>query len=925
MKKQVFLIASLLGSVAVTAQTNSVGIGTAIPNSSAILDITSTSKGVLLPRVSLGSVTDGTAITTPATGLLVYNTNAAMPAGTGIFYNSGTPAAPLWARLPNVAGNSAPVVGETIIWNGTTYVTGYPAVAVATGTPLTGNGNAATPLTVNNKLPIYNADSLQGIKISSTAPANNQVLLYNASTTQYVPSAVPGDNWGTQSAVTSGAAISGNGLLATPLVVNNTLAIFNADSLRGTKVSTAAPVNGQSLVFNSTNNDYEPGTQTITTSGPAISGNGTSALPITVNNKLAIYNADSLQGIKISATAPINNQVLVYNSSTGQYAPATAPGDNWGTQTAVTSGAAISGNGLAGSPLVVNNTTALFNANSIQGTGVSTNAPVTGQVLVFNGSTYVPTSLSVSTSGPAISGNGVSSPLVVNNTLPIFNADSLQGIKISNATPTNGQVLIYNSSTSQYVPSAVPGDNWGTQVALVTGAVTGNGAPGSPLGVNNKLPIYNADSLQGIKISTTIPTNNQVLVYNSGTGQYVPATAPGDNWGTQSAVTSGAAISGNGLSATPLVVNNTLAIFNADSLRGTKISAAAPVNGQYLVFNSTNNDYEPGTQTVTTSGTAIGGNGTVASPITINNKLAIYNADSLQGIKISTTLPANNQVLSYVNGAYTPVTLIDSTTASNGVNLVANDLELGGTLTKNTDIPLNSKNLTFSGAGYVGIGTAAAGATNALDVKATADPVKLEGLQPVTSTVNYKAVVADPTGVLKTVTTLTKMIAASASDTQAINASSFNGGTAAVLSFTNNNILANTGGIFTFNDGTNEFTVSEAGTYIIEGWCGYVSNIDASNGANNNIGYGWGQGVNLDIDKNGTIMDGTRYIYTSEMGHISDIDFIATIYAKTILTLAAGDKITLALQKVLGNSSSAPNIIHPTGLPGSKKIMITRL
>lgn len=87
----------LLMSVSLYGQ--SVGIGTAAPNASARLDVTSTNQGVLLPRVALTSLTDATTIPSPATSLLVYNTNTALPYGAGYYYNAGTPAAPRWMPL----------------------------------------------------------------------------------------------------------------------------------------------------------------------------------------------------------------------------------------------------------------------------------------------------------------------------------------------------------------------------------------------------------------------------------------------------------------------------------------------------------------------------------------------------------------------------------------------------------------------------------------------------------------------------------------------------------------------------------------------------------------------------------------------------------------------------------------------------------
>ncbi|WP_426479641.1 hypothetical protein ACP3T3_09495 [Chryseobacterium sp. CBSDS_008] len=77
-----------------------VGVGTNTPDNSALLDITATNKGFLMPRVSLASITDGTTVASPAKGLLVYNSNTALtPYGEGIYYNSGTSAAPSWNKL----------------------------------------------------------------------------------------------------------------------------------------------------------------------------------------------------------------------------------------------------------------------------------------------------------------------------------------------------------------------------------------------------------------------------------------------------------------------------------------------------------------------------------------------------------------------------------------------------------------------------------------------------------------------------------------------------------------------------------------------------------------------------------------------------------------------------------------------------------
>ncbi len=79
-----------------------VGIGTTTPNSSSSLDIVSTNKGILIPRMT---VAQRIAITNPAVGLLVYQTNDVQ----GFYFFNGTN----WHRLLDNNGDGNPV--STII------------------------------------------------------------------------------------------------------------------------------------------------------------------------------------------------------------------------------------------------------------------------------------------------------------------------------------------------------------------------------------------------------------------------------------------------------------------------------------------------------------------------------------------------------------------------------------------------------------------------------------------------------------------------------------------------------------------------------------------------------------------------------------------------------------------------------------------
>lgn len=88
MKKLLLCAAFIAASFASIAQ---VGIGTIEPDASSILDIVSTSKGLLMPRLTTAQ---RNAITSPATGLMIYNTTL----NDGQL-NNGTSSVPNWIGI----------------------------------------------------------------------------------------------------------------------------------------------------------------------------------------------------------------------------------------------------------------------------------------------------------------------------------------------------------------------------------------------------------------------------------------------------------------------------------------------------------------------------------------------------------------------------------------------------------------------------------------------------------------------------------------------------------------------------------------------------------------------------------------------------------------------------------------------------------
>lgn len=101
MKARLLPATFLLFASSIFAQKN-IGIGTTYPDSSAILHVSSESKGVLLPRIFLKSTADNTTIKGPINGLLVYNNNKNLKWGYGFYYNNGTSDAPSWQSVSDL-------------------------------------------------------------------------------------------------------------------------------------------------------------------------------------------------------------------------------------------------------------------------------------------------------------------------------------------------------------------------------------------------------------------------------------------------------------------------------------------------------------------------------------------------------------------------------------------------------------------------------------------------------------------------------------------------------------------------------------------------------------------------------------------------------------------------------------------------------
>jgi len=173
------LINSTNGVVGIQSNnTKGIGMGIATPHSSAKLDITSTTKGFLTPRMTSSQRTN---IVTPATGLLVYQTDGTA----GFYYYNGS----VWVfngiGTDGIYGGSGiiPTSVTATLTDNLTFGTDLlyldetsSKIGIGTATPtsivdITNNANSETKLSINNSTAGTSAQSVLSL-ISDTTSFN---------------------------------------------------------------------------------------------------------------------------------------------------------------------------------------------------------------------------------------------------------------------------------------------------------------------------------------------------------------------------------------------------------------------------------------------------------------------------------------------------------------------------------------------------------------------------------------------------------------------------------------------------------------------------------------------------------------------------------------------------------------------------------
>ena len=292
MKKQLLLISAVLlttfsGYAQTKIKDGTVAGSPTLPNSGAILELESTNKGLLLPRVALSSTTTWGLSGSITAGMTVYNTATANDVTPGYYYNDGTQ----WVRLSSGAGSSN-------AWNltGNAGTTPPTAVGTAVGSANFWGTTDAKNLAIGTNSITRAILDQSGSIIGGTG---------NVSAAGSLASIV----WGGGNTIINDlslnqARIGGNALFGTSNTMSNT-----ADGLGGT---------GANTIISGVNNQAVGASQAVFGEGNKITGGS-------AHNIMAGY------GNTITSTGPSVRQGTGANAIFGNSNTLTAASTNYGT------------------------------------------------------------------------------------------------------------------------------------------------------------------------------------------------------------------------------------------------------------------------------------------------------------------------------------------------------------------------------------------------------------------------------------------------------------------------------------------------------------------------------------------------------------------------------------------------------------------
>jgi len=708
--------ATAIGINAIVGQSNSmvlggtgtyqvnVGIGTQTPSTSALLDMTSSTQGLLMPRMSSA---DRIAITSPAEGLMVFDNDSSYycyydgTAWKGLNRGTGGSLTSYWSRVGTrtAVSNSndsvgigktpafkldvsGPVNADSLMIGGVTTLnvrgTSNTYIGQGTGNGASGSDNVST----GSNAGFSNSGSVENTYIGSQAGYKDKSSYnffggaysgYNNTTGSL--NVFTGDQTGYHN-TTGGVNVfvggyagnsnitgGGNTFLGSYAARNNRYGSSNTcigngsgsslgndnNTLLGAFTDVSGFISGATAIgYNAVvSQDYSIVLGAVRSNPAVIVGVGTTApdvgsvLDLTSTTagllmpRMTSVQRNAIYNWKNTGQLPTNG-LMVFDNDSGYFFFYNNGWRGIRSSASITYSAGT-GLSLSGTTFSAQNTVANWNANKLSGTNISTTTPTNKQILKYN-STSTQWEPAADSTTAYSAGTGLSlagTTFSAQNTVANWNANKLSGTNISTATPTNKQILKYNSTTTKWEPAA--------DSTTTYSAGTGLSLSGTTFSAQNTVANWNANKLSGSSISTTTPTNKQILKYNSTTAQWEPAA---DSTTTYSAGT------GLSLSGTTFSAQNTIANWNANKLSGNSISTTTPTNKQILKYNSTTAQWEPAADSTTTysAGTGISLSGTTINSSWTTSGSNIYN-NNAGGVGMGITTPNSSAILDLTSTA----------------------------------------------------------------------------------------------------------------------------------------------------------------------------------------------------------------------------------------------------------------------------------